>query len=191
MMRPTRRVSELTLGLVGFGQVARALAPRARALGLNVIATAPHTTSEIMAEYGVSKVTLDTIFTQSDFLSLHLPLTPETRHLVDARRLGQMKPTAYLFNTSRGSLVDEAALVTALRAGQIAGAGLDVLEKEPPSSDNPLLSMNNVMITPHASYYSDDSLSLLQTSVAEEVSRVLRGEKPRSPVNPRVIPRVI
>jgi D-3-phosphoglycerate dehydrogenase len=186
LMRPTRRLTELTLGLVGFGRVGREVAARARAFGLTVIATAPRTTAEEMAAHGVQKASLDELLVRSDFVSLHLPLTPETRHLIDARRLAMMKPTAFLINTSRGAIVDEPALVAALQAGRLAGAGLDVLEREPPAPDNPLLAMENVIITPHAAYYSDDSLAYLQSAVAEEVARVLRGERPRSPVNPEV-----
>lgn len=188
-LRPTRRLSALTLGLVGFGQVARGVATRARGFGMRVLATAPRTTAETMASYGVTRVSLDDLLAESDFVSLHLPLTAETRHLIDARRLGLMKPGAVLLNTARGALVDEAALIEALRSGRLAGAGLDVLEREPPLPTNPLLAMENVVITPHAAYYSDDSLAFLQTAVAEEAARVLRGERPRSPVNPEVIPR--
>lgn len=191
LMRPTRRLSALTLGLVGFGQVARTVATYARGFGMRVVATAPHTTAETMATFGVTKLDLDDLLAEADFVSLHLPVTAESRHLIDSRRLRQMKPGAYLLNTSRGTLVDEPALIEALRAGRIAGAGLDVLEKEPPVLDSPLLAMENVIVTPHASYYSDDSLAYLQTAVAEEAARVLRGESPRSPVNPEVIPRVV
>ncbi|HEX5415407.1 MAG TPA: C-terminal binding protein [Chloroflexota bacterium] len=189
VMRPTRRLSELTLGLVGFGQVGREVASRARAFGLRVIATAPRTDAATMASYNVEKVSLEELLRAADFVSLHLPLTAESRHLLDAERLALLKPSAYLINTSRGPIVDEAALIAALQAGRLAGAGLDVLEREPPASDNPLLGMENVVITPHAAYYSDDALEFLQTSVAEEVVRVLRGDRPRSPVNPDVVPR--
>jgi D-3-phosphoglycerate dehydrogenase len=191
VMRPTRRLSELTLGLVGFGQVARQVALYARPFGLHLLATAPRTTAETMAEFGVTKVPLEELLARSDFVSLHLPLTAETRHLLDARRLAMMKPGAVLLNTSRGALVDEAALIDALARGHLAGAGLDVLEREPPAPDNPLLTMENVILTPHASFYSDDSLAYLQTVVAEEAVRVLRGDRPRYPVNPEVVPRVI
>jgi D-3-phosphoglycerate dehydrogenase len=191
VMGPTRRLSELTLGLVGFGRVGREVAQRATAFGMRVLATAPHTTTATMAESGVQKVSLDELLERSDFVSLHLPLTAETRHLIDERRLRRMRPSAYLINTSRGAIVDEAALVRALQEGWIAGAGLDVLEVEPPRPDSPLLSLENVILTPHASYYSDDSLAYLQRSVAEEVTGVLAGRPPRSPVNPTVIPRAV
>src|SRR5262249_18782129 len=141
--------------------------------------------------HGVGKVDLDEVFVHSDFVSLHLPLTSETRHLVDARRLGLMKPSAFLINTARGPIVDEAALIAALQRDALAGAALDVLEREPPARDNPLLAMPNVILTPPAAYYSDDSLAYLQTSVAEEVVRVLHGEPPGSPVNPGLSPRIV
>jgi D-3-phosphoglycerate dehydrogenase len=190
-MRPTRRLHGATLGLVGFGQVARQVTTRAIGLGLRVLATAPRTSAETMASLGATKVSLDDLLAESDYVSLHLPVTAETRHIVDSRRLRQMKPTAYLLNTSRGALVDESALIEALRSGHIAGAGLDVLEQEPPAPDSPLLAMENVIITPHAAYYSDDALAYLQTSVAREAVRVLHGEVPRHPVNPEVVPRVV
>jgi len=191
VMRPTRRLAELTLGLVGFGRVGREVAARARAFGLTVVATAPHTSAETMAEYGVGKVSLDQLLERADFVSLHLPLTAASRHLIDGKRFGQMKPSAYLINTSRGPIVDETALIAALQTGQIAGAALDVLEREPPASDHPLLALENVVITPHAAYFSDDALAFLQTAVAQEVVRVLGGELPRSPVNPGISARVV
>jgi D-3-phosphoglycerate dehydrogenase len=191
VMGPTRRLSELTLGLVGFGRVGREVATRARSFGLTVIATAPHTTADTMLRYGVSKVSLDQLLERSNFVSLHLPLSAASRHLIDARRLAQMKPSAYLINTSRGPIVDETALIAALQTGQIAGAALDVLESEPPALDHPLLALDNVVMTPHAAYYSDDALTFLQTAVAQEVARVLGGEPPRSPVNPGIAPRVV
>jgi D-3-phosphoglycerate dehydrogenase len=191
VMGPTRRLSELTLGLVGFGRVGREVATRARAFGLRVIAAARTTGAATMQEFGVEQVELDEIFRQADFVSLNLPATAETRHLVNARRLALMKPSAYLVNTSRGAIVDEKALIAALREGRLAGAGLDVLETEPPSPSNPLLQLDNVIITPHAAYYSDDSLAYLQGAVSSEVVGVLSGRPPRSPVNPGIAPRVV
>jgi D-3-phosphoglycerate dehydrogenase len=191
VMRPTRRLAALTLGLIGFGRVGREIAPLAQAFGMAVLATAPRTASEEMAGHGVTGVTLDDLLTRSDVVSLHLPLTSASRHLIDAARLRLMKPSAILINTSRGPIVDESALIDALQDGRLAGAGLDVLETEPPRPDNPLLRMDNVILTPHAAYYSDDSLAFLQNSVAEEVVRVLRGERPRSPLNPEITPRVV
>lgn len=189
VMGPTRRLSALTLGLVGFGRVGQAVAARAKSFGLSVVVSAPRASAEAMADQGVRKVALDEVFATADVVSLHLPLTPSTRHLVDARRLALMKPSAFLINTSRGPIVDEAALILALREGRLAGAGLDVLEREPPRSDNPLLALDNVILTPHAAYYSDDALATLQTAVAREVVRVLQGDRPGSPVNPEIAPR--
>jgi D-3-phosphoglycerate dehydrogenase len=191
VMRPTRRLSALTLGLIGFGRVGREVARLAQAFGMTVLANAPRTTSDDMARHGVAAVTLDELLTRSDVVSLHLPLTSASRHLIDAARLRLMRPTSILINTSRGPIVEESALIDALREGRLGGAGLDVLETEPPSRENPLLAMDNVILTPHAAFYSDDSLAYLQTSVAEEVVRVLGGERPRSPVNPGITPRVV
>ncbi|HLZ07854.1 MAG TPA: C-terminal binding protein [Chloroflexota bacterium] len=191
VMRPTRRLTALTLGLIGFGRVGREVARLAQAFGMAVLATAPRTTHEEMARHEVTGVGLEELLVRSDVVSLHLPLTVASRHLIDTKRLRLMKPTGILINTSRGPIVDESALIDALQAGRLAGAGLDVLETEPPRPDNPLLAMDNVILTPHAAYYSDDSLAYLQSSVAEEVVRVLRGERPRSPVNPETTPRVV
>jgi D-3-phosphoglycerate dehydrogenase len=191
IMRPTRQLSKLTIGLVGFGHVGRDVARLARAFGMTVLATAPRTTSDEMAAHGVTSVSLDELLARSDVVTLHLPLTPASRHLIDAAHLRLMKPSAILINTSRGPIVDESGLIDALQEGRLAGAGLDVLETEPPRGDNPLLAMDNVILTPHAAYYSDDSLAFLQTAVAEEVVRVLSGNAPRSPVNPGITPRVV
>ncbi|MBW1993788.1 MAG: dehydrogenase [Deltaproteobacteria bacterium] len=127
---------------------------------------------------------LDTLFSSSDFISLHLPLTAETHHLVDKKRFQQMKPTAILINTARGALVDENALIEALGNGWIMGAGLDVFEQEPLSEDHPLKQMDNVVITSHVGWYSKDSVKELQTKAAQEVLRVLSGNRPTAWVNP-------
>jgi D-3-phosphoglycerate dehydrogenase len=122
----------------------------------------------------------------SDFISIHSPLLPETRNLFNADAFRRMKPTAYLVNTARGPIVDEAALAEALDAGQLAGAALDVMPQEPPSG-SPLLGRANVILTPHISFYSEESLVELQTKAAEEVLAVLTGKAPRNPVNPEVL----
>lgn len=189
IMRPTPRLSSQTLGLVGFGAIARQVSRTAKALGMRVIASALRTTAETMAEYGVEKVQLQDLLRQADYVSLHCPLTPETRQMINAETLALMKPSAILINTSRGGLVDEPALVDALRSRRLAGAGLDVVAAEPLPMDNPLRDLPNVILTPHSSYYSDGSQEELQTRVAQEVVRVLRGERPLSPVNPEAGPR--
>ncbi|MBI2941718.1 MAG: C-terminal binding protein [Chloroflexi bacterium] len=191
VMRPSARLSTQTLGLVGFGATARVLAPASRALGMRVLAVAPHATVETMAQYGVEKVTLERLLRESDFVSLHAPLTAETRRMINAETLGLMRPTAYLINTARGGLVDEDALIAALQGGRLAGAGLDVCAAEPLPMDSPLRGLPNVILTPHSGYYSDGSLAELQTRVAQEVVRVLRGERPLNAVNPSAGPRQV
>ncbi len=155
----------LTFGIVGFGAIGRAVARIAGAFGMRVLV---HTRTPDQVEWPeISFVGLDELFTSADIVSLHCPLTEETRGLVNAGRLATMKPTAYLLNTGRGPLVDEAALAVALHAGQIAGAGLDVLAQEPPPADNPLLSAPNCVITPHLAWATKASRQrLLDVAVA-------------------------
>lgn len=189
VMGDTRPLSERTLGLIGFGEIARALAVRAGAIGLTVLCYSPNTTPERAAEYDARRVELDELFRQSDFLSLHCPLNEKTRKIVNIESLGLMKPGAFLINTSRGALVDEAALAQALESGRIGGAALDVLEVEPVRPDNPLLGFRNVILTPHSGYFSLRALEDLQTRVARNVVEVLRGREPLSPVNRPARPR--
>ena len=186
---PIQRHRGRTLGLVGFGKIPRALAPKAQALGLAVIAADPYVSPDAAAPLGVRMVDFPTLLLESDVVSIHAPLTDETRGLFGDREFGQMKPGAILVNTSRGPLVQQAALVRALESGRLAGAGLDVLEAEPPSRENPLLGMPNVALTPHIAFYSEQSLIDLQRMAAEEVRRALRGETPRNVVNREVLGR--
>ena len=137
-----------TLGIIGFGRIGRMMAKRGAALDMEMVAYDPFLPAEALQELGVEQVSLDELLRRSDYVSIHSPLTEDTRHLIDAAALKRMKPTAYLINTSRGPVVDEAALATALREGWIAGAGLDVLEQEPPDPASPLLELDNVIITP-------------------------------------------
>ena len=189
IMRSTARISTQTLGLVGFGNIARAVTKKARAFGLRVIATAPRTTAEVMATFGASKVPFEQLVAESDYVVLLCPLTDQTRNLIDARVLRAMKSRALLVNISRGGLVDEKALIGALDTGQIAGVALDVFAQEPLSADSPLLKMKNAMLSPHISYYSDDAQADLQRAAAGEVVRVLAGKRPRNALNPEVTPR--
>jgi D-3-phosphoglycerate dehydrogenase len=129
----------------------------------------------------------DELLKISDYISIHTPLVPATHHLFNADVFRRMKPTAYLINTARGPIVDEAALADALDRGQLAGAALDVMEQEPPSGSRILGLRDNVIVTPHTSFYSEESLVDLQTKAAEEVVRVLSGQAPRNPVNPEVL----
>jgi D-3-phosphoglycerate dehydrogenase / 2-oxoglutarate reductase len=180
---PMRRLGTQTLGLVGFGRIARSVATRAQSLGMRVLCWSPSVTPAAAEAIGATRVELDEIFRQSDYVSLHVPATPSTRRLVDARRLGLLKPSACLINTGRGSLVDEPALIDALRAGRLEGAALDVYDPEPPRPDNPLFELGNVILTPHAAFYSEESLAELQVSAARNVAAALRGERPPTPVN--------
>jgi D-3-phosphoglycerate dehydrogenase / 2-oxoglutarate reductase len=187
---PIRRVRGQTLGLVGFGKIPRRLAEKVGPLGLHAIAFDPYVDAGTMSGYGVRKVPLDALLAQSDFVSVHAPLVPETRGLIGEAELRTMKPTAYLINTARGPLVQDAALVRALRARWIAGAALDVVEQEPPAVEHPLRRMDNVILTPHVAFYAEESVQELQRKATEEVVRVLSGQDPRSPVNvPRSGPR--
>jgi D-3-phosphoglycerate dehydrogenase len=184
-----RRLRGQTLGLLGFGKIARALAVKAQALGMQVLAFDPFVDAETMARLKVRAADMDTLLTESDAVSVHVPLSPETRGIIGERALARMKPTAFLINTSRGGLVDEQALAAALTAGRLAGAALDVVEKEPPPPDHPLRKAPNVILTPHLAFYSREAVVELQTKVAEEAARALRGEPPRSPVNREVLAR--
>jgi D-3-phosphoglycerate dehydrogenase len=187
LVNPLHRLRGQTLGLVGFGQIPRALAPKAQALGLSVIAYDPYVSEEAMAADGVKQVDLEQLLAESDHISVHAPLTPETRHMFNREAFQKMKPGAVLINTARGPLVDEDALVDALEAGELAGAALDVLEHEPPAAGSRLLCRTDVILTPHTGFYSEESMIDLQTKAAEEVRRVLQGEMPRNPVNPQVL----
>ena len=184
-----QRLRGQTLGLLGFGKIARALAAKAQALGMQVVAVDPFVDAETMALLNVRAVDLDTLLAESDAVSVHVPLSPETRGIIGEGALARMKPTAFLINTSRGGLVDEQALAAALTAGRLAGAALDVVEKEPPPPDHPLRKAPNLILTPHLAFYSREAVVELQTKVAEEAARALQGEPPRSPVNREVLAR--
>ena len=178
------RVDGQVLGLVGLGPIGQSVVPRARAFGLEVIAHSPRAPDEVFERLSVARVPFDQLLARSDFVSIHTPLRAETHHLISARELALMKPTAFLINTARGPIVDEAALVTALKDGQIAGAALDVVEHEPLAPDAPLRSAPNVIVTPHAGFYSKTSIETLRRETVAEVVRVLTGQPPRSPVTP-------
>jgi D-3-phosphoglycerate dehydrogenase len=180
-----------TLGLYGFGNVARCTARRAMAFGMHVIAHDPYVSELEITGAGVQPAGFGELLARSDFLSIHAPHNAETEHAIDAAALSQMKPTAGLINTARGSLIDEPALITALRDGVIAGAGLDVTEQEPPEPDNPLLTMDNVVVTPHVASASTRMRPETRRRAGREVALVLRGRWPMSCVNPTVLPRAV
>jgi D-3-phosphoglycerate dehydrogenase / 2-oxoglutarate reductase len=180
------RLRGQVLGLVGFGNIARALVPKARAFGLEVLAYTPRLQPGTLD--GVETTDdLGALLARSDYVSLHAPASPETRGLIGEAQLRQMKPTAYLINTSRGALVDEDALRRAVTEGWIAGAGLDVLSQEPPPAGHPLIAVDGIVVTPHAAFYSEASIAELQHKAARNVATVLRGEVPATVVNREVL----
>ena len=184
---PIHRLRGSVLGLVGFGRIPQLVAPKAKAFGIKVIAYDPYVPKELFAGAGVDSVDFPTLLKTSDYVSIHSPLVPETKQLFNADAFRQMKRSAYLVNTARGPIVDEAALASALDAGEIAGAALDVMAQEPPGASSPLYGRDNVILTPHTSFYSEESLADLQTKAAEEVVAILSGKAPRNPVNPEVL----
>jgi D-3-phosphoglycerate dehydrogenase len=183
---PIHRLRGTVLGLVGFGRIPQLVAPKAQSFGMRVVSYDPYIPKDVFQRAGVDSVEFGELLKISDYISIHSPLLPETQGLFNADAFRQMKPHAYLINTARGPIVDEAALAQALDAGQLAGAALDVMPKEPPGG-SPLFGRPNVIITPHTSFYSEESLVDLQTKAAEEVVRVLKGEAPRNPVNPEAL----
>jgi D-3-phosphoglycerate dehydrogenase / 2-oxoglutarate reductase len=183
---PIHRLRGTVLGLLGFGRIPQLVAPKAQSFGIKVIAHDPYIPAAVMEKAGVRPVEFQELVKTSDYISIHSPLLPETRHLFNAELFKHMKPGAYLVNTARGPIVDEKALAAALDAKQIAGAALDVMEQEPPVN-SPLFGRDNVILTPHTSFYSVESLEDLQTKASEEVVRVLSGQPPRNPVNPEVL----
>jgi D-3-phosphoglycerate dehydrogenase len=184
-----RRLRGLTLGLIGFGKIAKALASKAQALGMNLLVYDPYLDPANISRHGAETANLERLLAEADAISIHVPLSPETRNLIGQRELAHMKPSAFLINTSRGGIVDEQALAIALKEGRLGGAALDVLSSEPPSPDHPLRQAPNMILTPHLAFYSRESVIELQTKAAEEVARALKGEPPRSPVNPEVLAR--
>jgi D-3-phosphoglycerate dehydrogenase len=179
---PLRRLAGQVLGLIGFGNIPRALAPKAKAFGLEVITHDPFVAPEVLAAAGVGGVSFDGLLARSDFISVHAPLSPATRGLLDAAAFAKMKPGALIVNTARGPLIDEAALIAALDSGRLGGAALDVVASEPLAKGSALLHRDNVIFTPHTAFYSVEALHELQTKCASDVARVLSGEPPIYPV---------
>ena len=184
---PVRRLRGQVLGLVGFGAIARNLAVKAQALGLAVLAYDPYVPAHLTGDLGVRLCALDDLLTQADYVSLHAPSTAHTRHLIDGAALERMKRSAYLINTARGALLDQRALCTALHEHRIAGAALDVLEQEPPLAGDPILACEGVILTPHAAFYSHESIEEVHRRAAHVVADVLRGKRPAALANPQAI----
>ena len=180
---PLRRLEGQVLGLVGFGNIPRTLAPKAKAFGLKVLTYDPFVTSDALAAAGVEGVSFDDLLARSDIISVHAPLQPATRGLMNAKAFAKMKKGAFVINTARGPLVDETALIAALDSGQLGGAALDVVAAEPLAKDSPLLGRDNVILTPHTGFYSVEALEELQTKCASDVARVLSGEKAIYPIS--------
>lgn len=181
--RPMPSLREMTFATAGFGRIARTAHGMMSGFGGRRIAYDPYVSAEAMAAEGVTKVELDALFAQADILSLHLPLTAETKHFVNANRLTAMKPTAIVVNTARGPLIDTVALAAALQSGGIAGAGIDVFEQEPLPADHPLRAAPRALLTSHVAWYSESSIPRLQRLAAEEVARFLKGEPLKNQVN--------
>lgn len=182
---PIARLRGRTLGLVGLGNIPQRLAPKAQAFGLEVISSDPFAPDDVFERLGVERVEFDELLARSDYISIHAPLTPQTANMFGAEAFAKMKPDALLINTARGPLVDVEALADALEAGEVGGAGLDVLPTEPPDASLRLLGRDDVILTPHTGFYSEDALLDLQTTVATDVATVLVGGTPRFPVAPR------
>jgi D-3-phosphoglycerate dehydrogenase len=181
-LRPMRRLRGRTLGLLGFGRIARGVATRAGALGLELAAHDPFVEEGILREHGVRPLDRDELFRRADILSVHVPLTEATRHLVGPAELALMKPGGILVNTSRGQVVDSSAVAVALAEGRLAGAGLDVFETAPLPADDPLRRHETVVFTPHSAAYTEEALGEVRKRPLADVLRVLGGEPPLNPV---------
>ena len=180
----------LTLGSVGMGNIGAEMFRLARPLDMRFIAYDPYVDPALAAELGVTLTNLDTVFRESDFVCVNCPLSDETHHLVDAERLAQMKPTAFLINTARGPIVDQAALTDALREDRIAGAGIDVFEREPPDAEDPLLTLDNAIVTPHALCWTDQLFAGSGAADVRAVMAVMEGRVPGGIVNREVVARL-
>jgi len=179
---PVHRIHGHTIGILGLGRIGKTFARQVSGLGCRVIANDPYLEPQIFAAHGVEEVDFPTLIESSDYLSLHVPLTDETHHIIGADELAQMKPTAFLINAARGAVVDQRALVQALEAGRIAGAGLDVFEEEPISMGDGLLKLDNVILTPHVAWCSEESRQIMAERTAEEIVRAVLGQPARCPV---------
>lgn len=185
-----RDVHHATLGILGMGRIGAAVADRARGFQMTVLYYDTVRREDLERQHGYRFVTLDTLLRESDFISLHTALTPDTRGMIGQAELAKMKPTAFLINTSRGPVVNEGALIAALRAGRPAGAGLDVFETEPVDPENPLLKMENVVLLPHVGSATEATRQAMVDLAADNVLAVLQGKPPLTPVNPEVLSRL-
>ena len=188
--RPLHSYRTQTFGVLGLGRIGRHGARKAKALGMRVVAYDPYLDDDIFAMLGVERFyDLAPMLSTVDYLTIHAPLTHETYHMIDGEALGAMKSSAVVVNTARGAIIDREALERALRSGEIAGAGIDVLETEPPRGDEPLLSLANAVVTPHIAWYSEESHIENMELGMDEMVRVLQGRRPRYIVNPQIYSR--
>jgi D-3-phosphoglycerate dehydrogenase len=185
--KPIYNFKDKNFGIIGLGKIGRTTVPKARGFGMKVMAYDPYVDDDLFAMLGVERTyELSDLLREADYLTIHAPLTPETRFMLDEEALGLMKDRAVIVNTARGHIIDEGALYRALRDGKIAGAGLDVLQQEPPTQDNPLLSLDNTIVTPHIAWYSEESFLRDMEQGMDELVRVLKGKRPRYIVNPEI-----
>ena len=182
-----KRLRGKTIGIVGFGRIGQAVAEKASAFGLKILASDPVTPKEIVESYGGQLVTFEELLEQSDFVSLHAPLTPATEKLIGSREFGLMKDDSFLINAARGPLIDESALYDALSNGKIGGAGLDVMVENEPPKDHPLMQLENILIPPHTAFFSQESTLELEERAASEVVRVYKNIMPENLVNKEVL----
>jgi D-3-phosphoglycerate dehydrogenase len=184
---PLFRIRGKIMGIAGFGKIGRAVAAKAQAFGMKVITYDPNVDSASVAKTGVESVSFSELLERSDFISVHVPLLPKTKHLFNYQAFQKMKPTAIIVNTSRGDLIDPSGLLAALDEGLIAGAGLDVLSQEPPAPGDRLVAHSRTVITPHAAFDSEESLRELRETTARQMADVLSGRRPQNIVNPEVL----
>ena len=182
-VRPIRHPRTQTLGIIGWGRIGRAVSAKAMALGFKVMANDPYVGSKQMLDAGVQPADKETLLRESDYVSLHTPLTDETKHMMDEHLLAHMQPSAYLINTARGLLIDEVALLEAVQSRRLAGAALDVLSSEPPQADHPFLQDDRFFITPHSAWCSEESDAAVWEWAAGNVAYALRNERPPHAVN--------
>ena len=185
---PLTRLRGQTIGILGFGRIGRAVSDKARAFGLDVVVFDPYLPAGATLPDGVSAATMDDLLAISDYVTVHTPLNDETRGIIGSQAFARMKPSAYIINCARGPIIDEPALIEALRGGQIAGAGLDVMESSAPPADHPLFGMDNVIATPHVAFLSQQSVLELEVRTARATVDVLQGRMPEFLVNPAVLP---
>jgi len=180
---PIYRLDGKTLGIIGVGRIGSRVYRKLRTFGFKIIGNDPYLSDERRVELGMEFVDKETLFRTSDFVTLHTPLTDETRHLINARTLGQMKPTAYLINTSRGPMVDSDALAEALKNGRIAGAAIDVYDQEPPPLSHPLFGLDNAILTPHLGWASEEAGWEIRKSILDDILAAAEGRPARCMVN--------